>query len=188
MLSDYQIISQFINESRLMVIQSQADKGLRASGKSAAELGANLGDRFGQLIDRAGYFYYQEFGRKPGTFPPFKAIWDWLAFEKHGLKWNYSTQYSRPIKHVSKEDIGLGLANHQYETITITPEERRKRLTFAIMHSIKKKGTYTHQHGRTNVISDVVNQERLSTLRGDFANKYKTQVKSDIITEFKPKN
>lgn len=37
------------------------------------------------LIDEAGYFDFQEYGRGPGKASPFKKIYDWLAFKKYGL-------------------------------------------------------------------------------------------------------
>jgi len=188
MLTDIQIISQFINESRLMLIESQLTKGLRASGESAKSLGVTVAPLFGQLIDRAGYFYFQENGRKAGKAPSFKKIYDWLEYEKYGLKWNYTTTYSRPVKHVSKEDIGLGLDSHKFEEVSISPEENRKRLAWAIINKIKLKGTYTHQRGPTNVVSDVFARDRITALSQAFASKYQAQAKSDIVTEFKPKN
>lgn len=150
----YDLISQFVNESRVLLIDSQRSKGLLASGKSAAALQVTIRQDFGQLIDSAGYFYFQEFGRKPGKMPPFKAIYDWLEFNKYGF--------------------------------TYSSEKDRIRKTFAIMNSIRKKGTYTHQNGQTNVVSDVVNQNRINSLLQSMAAKYKATAKSDIVQTFKP--
>lgn len=156
MLEDYQLIAQFINESRLSLVESQSSKGLRASGKSANSLQVTIGENFGQLIDTTGSFYYQEFGRKAGKYPPFKVIYDWVALKKYGI------QYNTEKKHLS--------------------------ITYAIMHNMKLKGTYTAQHGQTNVLTDVINRERINALKGAFAKKYSSQIKSDVIKEFKPKN
>jgi len=87
MLTDVEIISQAINSIRLDIIKSQESKKLRASGKSASELQVNINETFGQIVDPKGSFYEQEFGRKAGTYPPFKAIYDWLAYRKYGFNW-----------------------------------------------------------------------------------------------------
>ncbi len=156
MLTDIEIISQFINESRLMLIESQLTKGLRASGESAKSLGVTVAPLFGQLIDRAGYFYFQENGRKAGKAPPVKALYDWLQYNKYG--------------------------------ITYTDDKQRLSIAYGMQRNIKLKGTYTHQRGPTNVVSDVFARDRITALSQAFASKYQAQAKSDIVTEFKPKN
>lgn len=156
MLTEVEIISQWINDSRLRLIDSQLRKGLKASGKSAESLQTTVAPNFGQLIDKAGYFYFQEFGRKAGKAPPVKALYDWLQYNKYG--------------------------------ITYKDDKERMSIAYGMQQNIRLKGTYTHQHGSTNVVSDVFSKDRIASLTESFAKMYGAKAKSDIVSEFKPKN
>jgi hypothetical protein len=81
------LMEEFVDSRRSMILSLQQSKGLQASGLSASLLRTEQEGNIAQLIDAAGYFEFQEFGRRPGGMPPFKAIYDWLAFQKYGLKY-----------------------------------------------------------------------------------------------------
>lgn len=181
-----QLISDFLHERRLALVRSQDSKGLRASGKSAEKLTVLLiTPTLGQLIDVAGYFYFQEHGRGPGKSPTFDDIYEWLGLKKYGLNWDYTTTVSRPVGHVSKEDIGLGLQNHRYEEVTIAPEERRIQMTWGILTNIRKKGTYTFRNGRTHVLTDAFTKESMQKFLNKVGVTYKLAIKTDIVNELK---
>lgn len=85
------IINDFFEKRRQNIIALQESKGLKASGLSARLLRTNEdGNRF-QLIDAAGYFQQQEFGKRPGN-TPFQAIYDWLQYKKYGFQWKDERQ------------------------------------------------------------------------------------------------
>lgn len=181
-----QLISDFLHERRLALVRSQETKGLKASGRSAEKLTVLLiNPTLGQLIDVAGYFYYQEHGRGPGKSPTFDDIYEWLGLKKYGLNWDYTTTVSRPVGHVSKEDIGLGLQNHKYEEVTITPEERRIQMAWGILTNIRKKGTYTHRNGRTNVLTDAFTKESMQKFLNKVGATYKLAIKTDVVNELR---
>lgn len=77
-------IEELLKRVEEAIKDSQIKKGLYASGESAKSLryvaGANEGVLFG-----VGYFYQQEYGRKSGSMPPIKSIYDWLKYQKYGL-------------------------------------------------------------------------------------------------------
>lgn len=78
-------IEQFLEKLRLEVIRSQESKGIKASGRSAGLLRVESNQLGGMLIDGAGTFYYQEYGRRAGKAPPLSAIYAWLEYKKYGL-------------------------------------------------------------------------------------------------------
>lgn len=78
MATDQEILSAFLDEMILGLRQSQQEKGLRSSGESAAMLRKEEGQDEGSIIDGAGTFYYQQYGRKPGGWPPQDAILEWI--------------------------------------------------------------------------------------------------------------
>lgn len=81
------LLEEFVNSRRALILSLQSSKGILASGVSASLLRTEQSGNIAQLIDAAGYFEFQEFGRRPGGMPPFKKIYDWLAFQKYGLKY-----------------------------------------------------------------------------------------------------
>jgi len=158
--TDTEIIQQFMNVMREDVIKAQAERGLKASGKSAAGLKVNMYDEVtGQLIDTAGYFPSQESGRAPGGNPAndFKLtnrIYDWLQYKKYGM--SYSS------------------------------DKGRLKLAMMISRKINRKGTYTFIKGEpTGVISESVTTDKLELISSVFAKKYSSQIRSDMIEAFK---
>ncbi len=94
-MTNQDIVSDFMEQRRLKILQLQESKGLKASGLSARLLTTNeQGDVF-QLVDQAGYFDTQEFGKAPGSFPSFQKIYEWLALKKYGLNWTTELQRRR---------------------------------------------------------------------------------------------
>jgi hypothetical protein len=90
---DKQLAEEFVEQRKQLILQLQQSKGLKASGVSATLLHtAQPKDGLTQLIDGSGYFEFQDFGRSFGKFPPFKAIYEWLAFKKYGLQWSTEKQ------------------------------------------------------------------------------------------------
>lgn len=81
------LVEDFFLRKQQAIIDAQSEKGLRASGVSASMLTVTQSGNITQLIDRAGYFEFQEFGRAPGKVPSWKVFYDWLAFKKYGKDW-----------------------------------------------------------------------------------------------------
>lgn len=90
--SDNQLVEDFVNKRKELILQLYESKGLKASGLSGRLLHVNQNNNVSQLVDKAGYFEFEEFGRSPGNAPPFKKIYDWLAFQKYGLTWKDEAQ------------------------------------------------------------------------------------------------
>lgn len=84
MPTDQQILSDFGNKLVEAIRQKQIQKGIIASGKSAAELEIKATDKQLQVIDREGYFEFQEFGRRPGKRPPRESIKQWIELKLQG--------------------------------------------------------------------------------------------------------
>jgi hypothetical protein len=91
--SEKNLLEEFVNGRRALILSLQSSKGLQASGLSASLLRTEQSGNIAKLIDAAGYFEFQEFGRRGGGMPPFKAIYDWLQFKKYGL--NYANDKER---------------------------------------------------------------------------------------------
>ena len=74
-------ITQLLEEIRLGIIQDQEDKKIRASGASAKSLKYKVKEVSGNIsgtLTGANYFYWQEYGRSPGTLPPVDSIKKWI--------------------------------------------------------------------------------------------------------------
>jgi len=161
--SDKDILLQFIAKLREELIANQKAKGIYASGASASELRAEVNDievgTAGQLIDGAGYFQQQEFGRGPskksgGGQTLQERIYDWLEFKKYSI--NY------------KDDA------------------QRKSISYAIATKIHREGTLTHRLGKqTGVLSEVLTADKIDFLKTLIASKYAAQVSSDVFNSFK---
>ena len=68
---------------------------------------------------------------------------------------------------------------------TYKDDKERKSLTWMIMSSIRKKGTYAHyKHKPTNVVRDALSSERIQELKKKIAARFLSEVRSDIITDF----
>lgn len=78
---------RFMQKKKIQIIQLQKEKGLLASGKSASQLRVDENGNKFELIDGGGSFEVQDFGRHPGKYPPFEAIYLWLGYQKYGLTW-----------------------------------------------------------------------------------------------------
>lgn len=74
-------ITQLLEDIRLGIIQDQEDKKIRASGESAKSLKYKVKEVSGNIsgtLTGSNYFYWQEYGRSPGTLPPVDAIKKWI--------------------------------------------------------------------------------------------------------------
>ncbi len=78
MASQREVLKQFLESVKADLISEQADRGITASGESAASLTVSLIGRNGVVLTGADYFLYQVRGRGPGRFPPFEAIKQWI--------------------------------------------------------------------------------------------------------------
>ena len=155
------LVELFLEQERLDIIASQTTKNLKASGDSAASLRTVQTANGGQLVDESGSFEYQEFGRGPGKAPSFDVIYEWLKYKKYGLNYEHLT-------------TGEGLRG-------ITTDTKRRQLAWAIVQKIKKKGTYTHIRNKpTGVLTDSINDQNLLQLQDNIADKYSTEILSDI--------
>lgn len=158
---DKEIIDQWFEETMKGVIESQTEKGLRASGESAKKLRVGFEEvgefiARGQLIDGSGSFGVQEYGRKGGKVPKRFAhiIYDWLAYKKYG--------------------------------ITYKNTRERRAIAYQIAKKIALKGTYTHiNNQQTNVLYDNINQTRVNSISETFAKKYSSDLLTDIKGLFK---
>lgn len=119
-----QIIIDFFEQRRAAIIRLQQEKGLKATGRSAASLSLEFSENRYQLIDKLGYFEQQE----TGTPPPgasFEEIYEWLSLRKYGINWT-SDQHRRRIA----ERIVL---NHQKSG---SYTWRRKQITGVLSESM----------------------------------------------------
>jgi hypothetical protein len=159
--SDQELIRAFVEKQMQSIISLQESKGIKASGESSQLLRINLENNIAQLIDGAGYFEFEEFGRGAGKAPPVQKIYEWLAFKKYGLDFTQVT-------------TGEALRG-------VTADKKRHALAWAIMKKIQKKGTHTHINQRpTGVLSDVINQSALQELMNRIAIKKTSEIKTDI--------
>lgn len=111
--SDIDIVIEWLQARQGDVIATQSDKGLRASGDSASLLRVGKdGEKIGQLIDGSGSFEFQEYGRRPGKFPPLGAIYQWLAFRKYGLNWKTERDRKSLAFAISKKIAKRGTHTH----------------------------------------------------------------------------
>jgi hypothetical protein len=81
-------LNNFMERRRALIMRLQEAKGLKASGLSAKLLYVKSNKNVFDLVDSAGYFEFQEFGRADGGQPPFKKIYEWLEYKKYGLKYD----------------------------------------------------------------------------------------------------
>ena len=154
LIESEQLISDFLHERRLALVRSQESKGLKASGRSAEKLTVLLiTPTLGQLIDVAGYFYYQEHGRGPGKSPTFDDIYEWVGRQKYG--------------------------------ITYKDDEERISITYGVLTNIRKKGTYTYRHGRTNVLRGAFTKDSMIAFLKKIGVTYKLAIKTDIVNELR---
>lgn len=86
------LAQEFVDKRRLLILSLYESKGLKASGLSGQLLQSRREDNKFQIVDQAGYFEFQEFGRASGKAPPFQSIYQWLAYQKYGLKWKDEAQ------------------------------------------------------------------------------------------------
>lgn len=160
--SDKEILIQFFNQLKADVVANQKAKGIYASGASAEGLTAEANDievgTTGQLIDTAGYFQYQEFGRGPsknagGSGQTLQErIYQWIA------------------------DKGLPYSD----------DKQRKSISYAIATKIHREGTLTFRLGKqTGVLSEVLTSDKIESITSVFAKKYASQVSSDVFNSFK---
>jgi len=159
--SDKDIIDSFIRDAKDDLIQGQITKGIKASGKSAKLLTTRVESQEGiftrgMLVDGSGYFPYQEFGRGPGKVP--------YGFSKIIYDW---LQYQKYGLHYNSD-------------------AQRWFIAYRISQKIARQGTLTYRtNRRTNLISDVLKQQRLDALKEVFASKMKTELLTDIRGIFK---
>lgn len=90
--SDAILLANFMAKRKELLMQKQISKGLKTSGKSAELLRTEAEGNTSKLIDGTGSFEFQEFGRAPGSPPPFQALYDWLEFQKYGIHYENDDQ------------------------------------------------------------------------------------------------
>lgn len=81
MISDKEALTKFLTAIMVDIKLTQMDKGIIASGRSAASLKVVVTE--GQNFTAAGltgegYFHFQDQGRKPGALPNVQAIEEWI--------------------------------------------------------------------------------------------------------------
>ncbi|WP_445454098.1 hypothetical protein [Flavobacterium sp. 25HG05S-40] len=82
-MTNEQIYQKYLERLRLKLIAKYEELGLRASGKYAQELQADVqGDKL--IMFGAYHSQFMEHGREPGKFPPRKVIEEWID-TKQGL-------------------------------------------------------------------------------------------------------
>lgn len=86
------ICKMFLESKREEIIRLQQERGVKASGLSAASLVVSETERGAVLIDGAGYFEFQDFGRGAGKPSPVQKIYDWLQYKKYGLTYENDKQ------------------------------------------------------------------------------------------------
>lgn len=86
------LLADFMEKRRQAVIAMQKSKRLRASGLSASLLTTERSGDIFLLVDKSGTFEFQEYGRRPGGYPPFKKIYEWLQYKKYGLSYTNDKQ------------------------------------------------------------------------------------------------
>ena len=135
-------LNNFMERRRALIMRLQEAKGLKASGLSARLLHIRSSGNVYDLVDSAGYFEFQEFGRGPGKAPSFKKIYDWLQFKKYGL--NYENEKERVslawaiVKKIKK----LGTRTHTTRRPTGVLEEAISReATQGLIREIAKNRT-----------------------------------------------
>lgn len=157
------ILLNFLAKVREKIIALQKDKGLRASGASAAAMREEVVEenKTGLLLDPLGYMEFEEYGRGPtgsggkGTDLTLQQrIYQWLEFRKYGFNW--------------------------------INEKQRLRFSWAIAMKIHKRGTLTHITGRpTGVLTEAINQDQIEQLGKELGRMYAVEIESDIVKEFK---
>lgn len=161
--TERQLLLGFFDDLRQAIIKKQAEKGIRASGKSAEALRVDFdpATKTASLIDGSGYFRFEEYGRRPtgtgasaGTPTLQQAIYDWLEFRKYGLSY----------------------AN----------DKERTSLSWAISKKIHAEGTLTYRLQQpTGVITEVINNEMLKPLVEALNREYAIAIKSDVVANLK---
>lgn len=73
-------ISALLDGAEKLFVEDQINKGIRASGKSAASIKKHPKSNSGKLTG-LHYFHQQMHGRAPGKFPPIEAIMRWIEIK-----------------------------------------------------------------------------------------------------------
>lgn len=150
------ILQDYLDQMKQDIIALQSSLGLKASGKSANSLEVNVSEKRGQLIDKSGSFEFQEYGR--------------------GL--TKSTTSGTPTL---REEIYDWLQYKKYG-ISYANDEERVSLSYAISKSIHSKGTYTFRMNKqTGVLSKVITEQSINSLKQALGEQYKGLVGTDII-------
>lgn len=77
-MTELQTLENWLNKQKDSLLDSQRQKGLYASGQSAANTYIKMDSNGGSLIGPA-YWRQQEEGRAPGELPPIEEIERWIA-------------------------------------------------------------------------------------------------------------
>jgi len=110
--SDRVLLEELTDDLADNIIALQISKGLKASGESADKLRREVKESIAQIIDATGSFEFQEFGRAEGKPPPFKRIFDWLAFQKYGIKYESEKQRTGIAWAITKKIAKKGTFTH----------------------------------------------------------------------------
>ncbi len=110
--SDKILLGELTERLTNNIIALQISKGLKASGESAALIRQKLEDNIAQIIDGTGSFEFQEFGRAEGKAPPFRKIYEWLAFQKYGIKFSNDKQRTGIAWAITKKIAKKGTFTH----------------------------------------------------------------------------
>jgi len=137
---DVELIRLFLEKAREDIVNLQAKKGIRASGDSAEGLRVEVTSTGGKLVDGSGYFEYQERGRGAGKPPPSKLIYEWLAYNKYGLRYENDKE-RRSLAYVIARKIGRkGTATHIKGTVTgVLSEAIRKEEVEGLVKTLSRR-------------------------------------------------
>lgn len=124
-----ELIKEFFEQRKQAIIRLQQEKGIKATGKSAAKLTVVATDNRYQLIDKAGYFEQQETGTPPPGTSKFQDIYEWLSLKKYGINWKSEEDRRRIAERI--------VDNHQRLGSYLW---RRKRLSGVLSEALNDQG------------------------------------------------
>lgn len=151
-----------IFEETVEALRKSAEaKGLDASGVLLASIKfepKRLGDILRFQLTMADYYQWVDEGRKPGKFPPLKAILEWMRFK--------------------------GIVPRNARGKKINNERARRGLAYVIARSIARKGTIKRfGHKGSNFYTEVIPSEKVFVDK--VVKRLSIAAKQDILVELK---
>lgn len=136
-MSELKIISQYLEDRKAALIESQRQKGIYASGFSAANTYVRMNESGGAMIGPA-YWQQQEYGRAPGAMPPVAAIREWIRIKgqsKYGIPVEAAYAVAKKIAREGTEAYKVGGTQVISEVID---EQSVQELTSQLGRNISK--------------------------------------------------